>query len=128
AVCAGLASSMVGGYARDVRAQVGPLSSVLVARSQIPRGRTLTPTNISRYLAVRRMPARFIPPRALRFPADAVGLRSLVPIAAGGFLSAAELASPARRDDASQPNRLRGRRVVEVTIAGAAAFQSALRP
>lgn len=128
AVCAGLASSMVGGYARDVRAQVGPLASVLVARTQIPRGRTLTPANISRYLALRRIPARFIPPRALRFPADAVGLRSLVPIAAGSYLSAAELASPTGRDDASQPNRLHGRRVVEVTIAGAAAFQSALRP
>jgi pilus assembly protein CpaB len=128
AVCAGLSSSIVGGYARDVRAQVGPLTSVLVARTQIPRGRPLTAANVSRYLTVRQIPARFIPPRALRFRADAVGLRSLVPIAAGSYLSAAELASPAGREDASQPNRLHGWRVVEVTVAGAAAFQSALRP
>jgi pilus assembly protein CpaB len=76
---------------------------------------------------VRQIPARFVPPRALRSPADAVGFRLLVPIAGGSYLDAAELASPAGHD-APQPRTLHGRRVVEVPVAGATAFQSALRP
>jgi pilus assembly protein CpaB len=128
AICAGLAASITGGYARDVRAQIGPLTSVLVARTQIPRGTLLTPAKFSRYLAARYVPARFVPPRSLRLPADAVGLRTLVPIPAGSYLSAAELASPAARGGRTQAERLRGRRVVEVAVAGAAAFQGALRP
>jgi pilus assembly protein CpaB len=128
AVCAGLASSIVSGYARDVRAQVGPLTPVLVARAQVPRGRLFTPANVSRYLAARRVPVRFVPPRSLRFASDVVGLRSLTLIPAGSYLNEGQLGGSSEHTDPAQSDRLGGGRFVEVAVAGAAALQSALRP
>jgi pilus assembly protein CpaB len=118
---------MVSGYAHDVRAQVGPLAPVLVARTAVPRGRQLTPANIPRYLTARRVPARFVPTGSLRRVRDVVGLRSRVSIPAGSYLSRALLADRsehvARRRDG-----LRDTRVVEVAVEGAGALQDALPP
>jgi Flp pilus assembly protein CpaB len=128
AVCAGLAASIVNGYARDVRAQVGPLTPVIVARTKIPRGRLLTDTNVSRYLAARRVPVQFVPPRSLRFARDVIGLSSRVQIPAGSYLSESLLADPSVRGGRLPQDGLGGMRVVEVAVAGAAAMESALRP
>ena len=38
AVCAGLAASAVNSYTNDIRAQVGPLVPVVVARTEITQG------------------------------------------------------------------------------------------
>lgn len=127
AVCAGLASSIVNGYSQDVRAQVGPLTPVLVARAQVPQGKLFTPANVSKYLAARRVPVRFVPPRSLRFAGDAIGLRSLTPVPAGSYLSEAQLAGPSARVSSRARSR-RGGRVVEVAVAGVAALGDALRP
>jgi pilus assembly protein CpaB len=123
AVCAGLAASIVSGYAHDVRAQVGPLTQVLVARSTIPRGRQLTPGNIPRFLAARRVPAQFVPTRSLRFVRDVVGLRSLVTIPRGDYLSEALLAGRADRTPRPRRERLRGTSIVEVAVSGAGALE-----
>ena len=127
AVCAGLAASIVNGYARDVRAQVGPLTPVLVARTQVPKGKRFTPANISRYLTARRVPVHFVPPRSYRFASDVVGLQSLTPIPSGSYLSEGQLVdgSDHRVSDTLKPN---GARVVEVSVAGATALESMLRP
>lgn len=128
AVCAGLAASVVSGYARDVRAQVGPLTPVIVAQTKLPRGRLLTPANVSRYLAARRVPVQFVPPRSLRFARDVIGLRPRLTIPAGSYLSEGLLAGPSLGGARPPRDGLRGRRVVEVAVAGAAALESALRP
>jgi pilus assembly protein CpaB len=128
AVCGGLASSIVSGYARDVRAQVGPLTPVLVVRTPVPRSRLFTPANVSRYVAARRVPVRFVPPRSFRFASDLVGLRSLTAIPVGSYLSEGQLADASQR---RSPGRLVSpgrRRVVEVPVAGTASFQNELRP
>jgi pilus assembly protein CpaB len=128
AICAGLAASIVSGYARDVRAQIGPLMPVLVARTTLPRGRQLTPANISRYLVARRVPAQFVPTRTLRLARDIVGLRTRLTIPAGSYLSEAMLADPSDRVARPRPERLRGTRVVEVAVAGADSLEGAFRP
>jgi pilus assembly protein CpaB len=128
AVCAGLAASIISGYARDVRAQVGPLTPVLVARTTLPRAMRLTPGNISRYLVARRVPARFVPTRSLRRARDVVGLRSRLTIPAGSYLSEAMLADPSNSVARPRPKSLHSSRVVEVAVSGADALESALRP
>jgi pilus assembly protein CpaB len=127
-VCAGLAASMVSGYAHDVRAQVGALAPVLVARTAVPRGTQFTPANIPRYLTARRVPARFVPAGSLRLVRDVVGLRSRVMIPAGSYLSRALLAD--RSEEAARPRQdaLRDTRVVEVAVSGAGALEGALPP
>lgn len=128
AVCAGLASSIVSGHARDVRAQVGPLTPVLVVRAPVPRGKLFTQANVHRYLAARRVPVRFVPPRSLRFASDVVGLRSLTAVPAGSYLSEGQLGGPSTGGSSSGAGRPRSGRIVEVAVAGAAAFQTELRP
>jgi pilus assembly protein CpaB len=118
---------MVSDYANDVRAQVGPLTGVLVARATIPRGMQLTAERIPKYLAARRVPVQFVPPRSLRFARDVVGLRPRLRIPTGSYLSDAMLASPS---DRMRPRGydLRGTRIVEVAVAGAGALEGALHP
>jgi pilus assembly protein CpaB len=127
AVCAGLASSMVSGYARDIREQVGPLTPVMVVRASVPRGKLFTPSNVQRYLVARRVPVRFVPPRSFRFAADVVGLRSLTPIPAGSYVTEGQLGGSAPGGNSQRAGGRTGR-VVEVPVAGAAALQGVLRP
>lgn len=128
AVCAGLAASIVSGYAHDVRAQVGPLTPVVVARTQIPRHKLITPANVSRYIAARRVPVRFVPPSSARFAGDVIGLRSLTPIPAGSYLSEGQLERTTVSRRGLRMTGERTGRVVEVPVAGAAALTNVLRP
>jgi len=123
--CGGLAASLVNGYASDVRAQVGPLVPVVVARSTIPPGRVLTPANVDSFLRGRRVPARFAPPDAMRAMREAIGLRPLLPIAAGGYASEPAFAPPARHTATEAAS---GARVVEVTVAGAGSLTQLVHP
>jgi pilus assembly protein CpaB len=127
AVCAGLAASIVTGYARSVRAQVGPAVPVLMARQPVPRGKLLTPANVPRYLASRKVPLRFVPARTVRDVRDAVGLRPLVTIPAGSYVSAAQLGRSADDPDGDRSQNALGR-IVEVQVTGAAAMDGALHP
>jgi pilus assembly protein CpaB len=118
---------MVSGYAHDVRAQVGPLAPVLVARTAVPRGGQLTPANIPRYLAARRVPVRFVPLGSLRLVRDVVGLRARVRIPAGSYLNAALLADRSEHVARRRQDGLGDTRVVAVAVEGAA-FEDAPPP
>jgi pilus assembly protein CpaB len=122
--CAGLAVSLVNGYERDVRAQLGPLVPVLVARVGIERGERITAGRASSRLSIRRVPERFAPPSALRAPSEAIGLRAASVIAAGDYVSRTDLvvAGPAVAPSASA-----GGRLVELPVAGGSALRD-LRP
>lgn len=128
ALCAGLAASLVNDYAREVRAQVGPLAEVAVVRKAIPRGKTLTSRNVGVYLTRRRVPERFVPPDSFRLPGDAVGLRALTPVPTGSYAGGAALAPATDRADRSATYESGGARLVEVPIAGASALRELLRP
>jgi len=117
---AGLAASLISGYARDVRAQVGPLVPVIVALKQLPRGKILTPQNISGYIGERQVPKRFAPPDSPGSAGEAVGLRALTTIPAGSYVGMAQLAAPGGGRASSSPRDAGDdRRVVEVAVSGA---------
>ena len=91
AISAGLAASSVNSYTSDVRAQVGPLVAVVVARTEISRGKLITTTAAQSYMSVRRVPSRFVPPSALRLPSEAVGYQALTTIRAGDYVTETSL-------------------------------------
>jgi pilus assembly protein CpaB len=91
---AGLALALGAVAAADVQrregalaARLGPAAAVLVARTDLPAGAALAPTRV----AVRSMPARYVPPQALTSAAAAVGLRTAVAVPAGMPLTAGQL-------------------------------------
>ncbi len=112
-VCGGLAASQVHERERRAEAAVGSLASVVVAARDLPAGRRLG----SGDLAVRRAPARFLPPDALRGASDLAGARTAVAVPAGGYLTAGALGGGA---PARGPRPLRaGERALELAVAGA---------
>jgi Flp pilus assembly protein CpaB len=127
AVCAGLAASAVNSYTSEVRAQVGPLVPVVVARTEIAKGRRITPRSVRSYLSERRVPARFVPPSALRLASAALGYRALTRIRAGDYVSENSLGADTEERSSRFGAPSRGR-LVAVPVAGAQTIASALRP
>jgi pilus assembly protein CpaB len=125
-ICAGVAVSLVDGYASDVRARVGPVVPVVVAARDLPRGRLITPRVEHERLAVRQVPARFVPPDSFRSTSDALGLRALTPVREGSYVGVAQLVTPGNE----RTSGLTGRpaRVVEVPVSGATTTADLLRP
>jgi pilus assembly protein CpaB len=114
----GLAATQVRERERDVEAQVGPLVSVVVAardlESEQPLGR--------RDLAVKRVPARFVPPDALGSPGRLLTARTAVPLAAGSYLTLGAIqGAGAREGGALRP----GERALEIAVTGGAALTGA---
>jgi pilus assembly protein CpaB len=111
----GLAASQVRERERSVAAQVGPAVPVLVAVRDLGAGARVSPG----VLAVRRVPARFVPPDALASSAGVVGLRPAARVAAGGYLTAGlfERSNDGHRGGGDVG---RGERAVTVSVSGAA--------
>jgi pilus assembly protein CpaB len=113
----GLAASQVRERERRVEAQVGPAVRVLVAAgARVP----------ARALAVRRVPARFVPPDALASAAGIVGSRPVAPLAAGGYVTAGlfEGSNDEQREGGGVG---RGERAVTVAVSGAAGLATGSR-
>jgi pilus assembly protein CpaB len=127
AVCAGAAASIVNRYAGEVRAQVGPPVSVLVAARDIPRGKVVTFRDAASFMKLRQVPRRFAPPDGLRSASAVIGLRALAAVPAGAYLTTAQFARRpvGPRSGSAGADR---RRVVEVSVAGAAALAGSLQP
>jgi pilus assembly protein CpaB len=92
-----------------LEAQLGPLTEVVVARTDLAAGRVLRLTD----LGVRSLPARYAPPGEPAFAAALAGQRLAVPVAAGGPVTPSLLQ---RRREA--PLYERGERAVDVTASG----------
>jgi Flp pilus assembly protein CpaB len=122
ALAAALAGAIVDGYGSSVASSYGELQPVVVTSSELTRGRPLDPSTLSGALEVRRVPARFVPPGALRAPAGALGLEPVADLPAGSYLVASALRPPPAP---AQPDGLAGgRRPVEIRVAGAAALEA----
>ena len=109
----GLAASEVHDRERAVAEQVGEPVRVLVAARDMRAG-----TRIRRdELALRVVPARYVPPDALGSAAGVVGARAAGPLVAGAYVTPAVLALPnaAERAAGAMP---RGMREVTVGVAG----------
>jgi pilus assembly protein CpaB len=80
----GLAASQVHERGQRAAEASGPSIEVLVAARDLPAGARV----MRGALAVRHVPARFVPPDALGSAAAVVDARTAVPVAAGSYLSA----------------------------------------
>jgi Flp pilus assembly protein CpaB len=120
-ICAVLAAAVAGRYRSRVEARYGPLRPVVVAIAELQAGRPVGLRQVRDALAVRRVPSSFIPPGALTRPGDALGRAPGATVPAGSYLLGAQLAVP-QPDAPPTPGVGRGRRPVEVPVAGAAAL------
>lgn len=115
AVLAGsMAASRVRSQQRAIRSQVGPLVGVVVARAPIAARTRLRPQDVAQRLAVTRIPARFVPPGALRDPLAAVGATAAIDIGRGTHLTRPMLAAP--RDPRFALRA--GERAIDVEVSG----------
>lgn len=115
---AGIASS----YRERVDEQLGVTRSVVTLSHPLGRGTELTGHRALGALEVREIPVRFLPPDAIRSPAEVAGRRLAVTVPAGSYLLGSHLRTGAPRDRAP---RLDGDlHPVEVTVSGAGALTS----
>jgi pilus assembly protein CpaB len=124
AACAGLAASSVSRYTNDVRAQVGPLTRVVVARTDLKPGTAITPQVAGRSLEVRQVPIRYAPAQALISISDAIGYRLGGAVNRGDYLTSATLVAGEGRRPGTDPDG----RTVEVAVAGAGFLAQSLQP
>jgi pilus assembly protein CpaB len=111
----GLAASQVAERERQVEERVGPLVPVLVAARDLTSGARIG----ERALAVRRVPARFVPPDAIGAAAEVAGARTAVPVAAGSYLTAGQLDPAGGGGPGGAGSQLGpGERTVEVGVSG----------
>jgi len=120
-VCAVLAAMVAGRYRSRVEARYGPLRPVVVATSELPAGQPVGVERASAALAVRRVPASFVPPGALARTADALGRAPAATIPAGSYVLGAQLAVP-KAGAPRAPGVGQGLRPVQVAVAGAEAL------
>ena len=113
----GLAASEVREREREIAEQVGEPVRVLVAARDIRAGARVRRDA----LALREVPARFVPADALASTAGVVGARTAGPVVAGAYVTPATLALPdagERGEGAARP----GMRDVTVVVAGGSAL------
>jgi pilus assembly protein CpaB len=111
--CGGLAASQVAERERSVEQRVGPLVPVLVAARDLDSGARLSTGS----LALKRVPARFVPPDALGAKAELAGARTAVPVSAGAYVTAGLLdagGGPVAGGEALA----HGERTVEIGVSG----------
>ena len=111
----GLAASQVHERERSVAAKVGPAVPVLVAARDLRAGARVS----AGALAVRRVPARYVPPDALASTAGVVGARPSVSVAAGGYVTAGVFEA-SNSEHSGGGGVGRGWRAVTVEVNGAA--------
>jgi pilus assembly protein CpaB len=114
-VLGGLAASDVARRESALQAQLGPPVAVVIARADLPAGRRVA----ARDLAVRRLPRRYAPVGAARFPEALIGRRLGASVPRGGYLGAGQLASEAT---AAGPPVRPGERAAEVVGLGSPAL------
>jgi Flp pilus assembly protein CpaB len=115
-LAAAAAAAIADSYGASAARPYGELQPVVVAASSLREGQPIGPDQAAEQLEVRRVPVRFLPPGALRAPAEAVGLVPAAPVAAGTYLLASQLRPPRPRP--AGPILGRGRRPVEIAVAG----------
>jgi pilus assembly protein CpaB len=91
--------------------QLGPLTDVVVAREDLPAGRTLELSD----LGVRRLPARYAPPGGPAFAPALAGQRLAVPVPAGAAVTEDLLV---RRPTTPEATLARGQRAVDIVATG----------
>ncbi len=120
-LAATVAATIADGYGNSVARGYGALRPVLVAAADLRAGDAIDPELAAGALEVRRVPARFVPPGALRAPAEAIGLAPNAAVPAGSYLLASQLRAP-RPAGGPTGGLGAGRRPVEIAVSGAEAL------
>lgn len=115
-----LAASDVAGREAALEARIGRPVPVVVLRADVPRGRPLRRGD----LAVRRVPARFVPAGSYARTGDLTGLRAAVDLPGGTDLVPALLDDGSAAEAPGAPVRP-GERVAELTARGSAELVTA---
>lgn len=116
------AAAVASGYGSSIARGFGPLRPAVVAGRTIPGGTPLRPDRIERYLEVRRIPIRFVPPGTLANPQSAVGLEPESDVPAGSYVQAQQLAPPQVRHTPAGLGD--GRQPVEIAVSGTEALSA----
>ena len=119
--CAVIAASIADGYGSSVASQYGELRPVVVSNAPLPAREPIGPRQV-RELEVRRVPASFAPPDALRSAEEAVGRAPVGAIPPGSYLVSSALRVPRSRDQRDRPRLGAGRRPVQIAVTGAEAL------
>lgn len=118
----GLAASQVSGTVGEVERRVGrPVAVVVAARDLAPQ-RAIRAGAV----ALRKVPARFVPPGAASSVEEVSGLRPAVPVAAGSYLTEGQLEGAASRR--GRGGLAPGERAVEIGVAGGEALSESGAP
>jgi pilus assembly protein CpaB len=94
-----------------LKAQLGPVTEVVVARDDLPAGKTLELSD----LGVRSLPSRYSPPGEPAFAAALAGQKLAVPVRAGGPVTSDLLV---RRPLTPEGSIVRGQRAVDLLATG----------
>jgi pilus assembly protein CpaB len=116
----GLAAARVRDQLSDVESRVGPLVPVAVAARELRAGARIGPRDV----AVRRVPAAFVPRGSIASPAQALGGRTAVALAAGGYLTVELLGSGVAAPGGWALRR--GERALELAVSGGRALDEAM--
>jgi Flp pilus assembly protein CpaB len=119
------AAAIADGYGASAVRGYGPLRPVVVLGRRIAEGQRIGPEEIGSAFAVRRVPARFVPPGALVAPGEALGLVSRAPLPAGSYLLGPQLGVARRGNRPVGLGLVGGRRPVEIAVSGADALLAA---
>jgi len=122
AVVSAIASANIASAYRDrVDGQLGETRPVLTLTRPLESGVELRGRVLSRALAIREVPVRFLPPDAVATPEEVAGRRLVATVPAGSYLLGSHLRMAGGRRE--RDSQLRGdRHPVEVTVSGAGAF------
>jgi len=118
AIAAAAAAAIADGYGNRVVRGYGELRPVVIVVGELEAGQPIDPAEATASLEVRRVPARFVPPGAMRTPADALGLVPGSRIPPGSYLLAS-LLHPPRAAGAGGGALGAGRHPVEIVVSGA---------
>ncbi len=129
ALCAGLAAAATGA-STDAKGEYGELREVLVAAQPLAAGQKLSAEILRRSLALRRVPATFVPPDALISTDQALGQTPAATIPAGGYVLTSQLArTPQASLSRDSPQRLEpGHRPVEIAVQAAGSLADSAGP
>jgi pilus assembly protein CpaB len=94
-----------------LEAQLGPVTEVVVAREDLPAGRSIELSD----LGLRSLPARYAPPGEPAFAAALAGQKLAVPVRAGGPVTSDLLV---RRSLTAEASIERGQRAVDLVATG----------
>jgi|SRR4051794_31511752 len=114
ALAGSMAASRIRRQERAIQTQVGPLVPVVVARAPIAARTHIGPQQVAERLAIARIPARFVPPGAIRDPLRLLGATTAIEVPRGAYVTKAGLAST--RDPRSLLRA--GERAIDVEVSG----------